>query len=142
MTTLPLNAAEQAGAPTVTRRTRNLDAGVGDDVTALTSDVLRHRVALGDCSCLGTDEWFPPEPDARHTRSRGAYEERARALCADCPVKAECLELALRAEGRPYGTPHGIFGGMAPWERQNLLRSRRRRAYSARVRTERAEVPA
>jgi WhiB family redox-sensing transcriptional regulator len=126
----------------MTSRTRNLDTGVGDDVTALTSDVLRHRVALGDCSGQGTDEWFPYEPDARHTRARGAYEERARELCAGCPVHAECLELALRAEARPYVTPHGIFGGLAPWERQNLLRSRRRRAYSARVRAERAEVPA
>ncbi|WP_433188726.1 WhiB family transcriptional regulator [Actinoallomurus sp. CA-150999] len=128
----------------MTRQTypRSVDRGIGDDVTALPASVLRHRVALGDCSGLATNEWFPPEPDVKYPEARTKYEAVARQLCGGCPVIAECLELALRAESRPFVIPHGVFGGRAPWERQALIRARRRRAHAARLRDQAEEVSA
>lgn len=104
---------------------------VGDDVTALPAPVLRDRVTHGGCAGQDTEAWFPPEPDAKWPQGRANYEATARTLCSGCPVTAECLELALRDEARPRVTPHGIFGGRAPWERQAMIRNRRRRAHAA-----------
>lgn len=76
----------------------------------------------------------PPEParsgseptDAIAAR-RADYENVARALCADCPLRAECLELALREEhDLPRTWVHGIRGGTAPWQRARLIVRRRR----------------
>jgi hypothetical protein len=127
---------------TRTARALAADVAVGDAVTALSSDALRHRVELGDCSGAQNDDWFPPEPEAKSPAARVRYEATARQLCGGCPVRAECLELALRDEARPYVMPHGIFGGLAPWERKKLNRGRRRRAHAVRVRGEIAEVSA
>ncbi|NIH87879.1 WhiB family transcriptional regulator [Amycolatopsis granulosa] len=46
---------------------------------------------------------------------------RAKAVCASCPVRAECLAYALDA-----GLDNGIFGGTTEQERRSLIRSRRR----------------
>lgn len=46
---------------------------------------------------------------------------RAKAVCASCPVRTECLAYALDA-----GLDNGIFGGMTEQERRSLIRSRRR----------------
>jgi hypothetical protein len=40
----------------------------------------------------------------------------------------ECRELALRIEARPGVRSHGIWGGLAPWERRDLIRARRKLA--------------
>ncbi|HLU54070.1 MAG TPA: WhiB family transcriptional regulator [Pseudonocardia sp.] len=45
--------------------------------------------------------------------------ERAKAVCAGCPVRSECLDYALAA-----GLDHGIFGGMTETERRVLRRAR------------------
>ncbi|MFF4542376.1 WhiB family transcriptional regulator [Streptomyces aureus] len=49
----------------------------------------------------------------------GAAQHRAKALCAGCPVKLECLSFALdnRIE-------HGIWGGATERDRRALLRRR------------------
>jgi len=46
-------------------------------------------------------------------------EGAARALCAGCRVRVECLEYALVVQ-----EPHGIWGGMNELERRRLLRQR------------------
>ncbi|MCF6425823.1 WhiB family transcriptional regulator [Amycolatopsis tucumanensis] len=46
---------------------------------------------------------------------------RAKAVCASCPVRAECLAYALDS-----GLDNGIFGGTTEQERRSLIRSRRR----------------
>ncbi|GAA4553220.1 WhiB family transcriptional regulator [Amycolatopsis samaneae] len=49
-------------------------------------------------------------PGARQTR-------HAQAVCARCPVRAECLSHALR-----NGLDHGVFGGTTAAERRALTR--------------------
>ncbi len=52
--------------------------------------------------------------------SDGVGVDRARKVCAACPVKEECLEYALR-----YRIEHGVWGGASERERRRILRSRR-----------------
>ncbi len=52
--------------------------------------------------------WHADDPKLEHA---------ARAICANCPVRTPCLELALTE-----GEPHGIWGGLDPQERMQLAR--------------------
>lgn len=45
--------------------------------------------------------------------------ERAKAVCAGCPVRARCLDNAL-----DNGLDHGVFGGTTERERRTLIRAR------------------
>ena len=46
--------------------------------------------------------------------------DQAKAVCARCPVRAQCLDYAL-----DNGLDHGIFGGTTEAERRKLRRERR-----------------
>ncbi len=75
-------------------------------------------------ACRGEDTklFFPPnrfEPK----EERLHREHRAKAICAICPVRVECLEYAVRTR-----EPHGVWGGLNELERRLLLRERERRA--------------
>jgi len=72
----------------------------------------------GRCRELAPSEFFP---------SDGVGVERARKICADCPVKDECLEYALK-----YRIDHGVWGGASERERRRILRARRFEAASRR----------
>jgi WhiB family redox-sensing transcriptional regulator len=66
----------------------------------------RHRAA-----CRGAElEVFFPD--------RGQSADRARQICASCPVREPCLDYALR-----HGIVHGIWGGLTGRDRR-ALRSR------------------
>jgi WhiB family redox-sensing transcriptional regulator len=52
--------------------------------------------------------------------SDGVGVERARRVCADCGVRAECLEYALE-----FRIDHGVWGGCSERERRRILRQRR-----------------
>ena len=52
--------------------------------------------------------------------SDGVGVDRARRICAECPVKTECLEYALT-----YRIEHGVWGGASERERRRILRDRR-----------------
>ena len=52
-----------------------------------------YRQARCATSCLEPDEWFPLTADVGRAREQAA---RAIAICAGCPVRADCLELSLR----------------------------------------------
>ncbi|SFA94662.1 transcription factor WhiB [Amycolatopsis marina] len=52
--------------------------------------------------------------------------EQARAVCARCPVRAECLGYAL-----DNGLDHGVFGGTTERERRELFRRQRSRPQAA-----------
>jgi WhiB family redox-sensing transcriptional regulator len=65
----------------------------------------------GLCRERAPEEFFP---------SDGVGVERARKICAECPVKDECLEYALT-----YRIDHGVWGGASERERRRILRARR-----------------
>ncbi|MEU1015338.1 WhiB family transcriptional regulator [Streptomyces sp. NPDC005898] len=57
--------------------------------------------------------------DADHLFVEGAAQQKAKALCAGCLVRTECLAYALDRR-----IEHGIWGGMTERERRALLRRR------------------
>lgn len=65
----------------------------------------------GRCRTLSPSEFFP---------SDGVGVERARRICAECPVVAECLEYALT-----FRIDHGVWGGCSEREPRRILRQRR-----------------
>lgn len=48
---------------------------------------------------------------------------RARRICNRCPVRAACLDEAMRFESGNAENRHGMFGGLSPDERARLARS-------------------
>lgn len=63
------------------------------------------------CSHLDPGEFFP---------SDGVGVEVAKRICAECPVRVECLEYALE-----FRIEHGVWGGTSERERRRILRARR-----------------
>lgn len=68
----------------------------------------------------GLCRFYPP---AAFFPSDGNGVTAARAICAECPVKAPCLEYAL--ENR---IEHGVWGGCSERERRRQLKRRRQEA--------------
>lgn len=64
------------------------------------------------CKGMDPDLFHPVEADRTGP---------ARAVCACCPVKPECLEFALATRQE-----YGVWGGLDPDERRKLRRRRRR----------------
>ena len=68
-------------------------------------------------ACRGPESavFFPPTwPERRDERE--LREARAKTICAECAVRAECLDFALRIR-----EPHGIWGGLTEAERRTAL---------------------
>lgn len=55
--------------------------------------------------------------------ARNAYQAVAEAWCAKCPVRQQCLELAMDAEGSS-GARYDLFGGLSPSQRAALYLQR------------------
>jgi len=73
-----------------------------------------------EASCRGVDtDVFFPVSDAQ--------ADKAKAICASCPVREQCLEYAL--EVRP---PEGVWGGLTPIERHRMIRRRQKAARKSR----------
>jgi WhiB family redox-sensing transcriptional regulator len=68
-------------------------------------------MAEGKCADTPPSTFFP---------SDGVGVDAARRICADCPVKAPCLEYALVNR-----IDHGVWGGTSERERRRILRRRR-----------------
>jgi len=62
--------------------------------------------------------FFPPAHFERKDEKRDR-EARAKAICAGCPVRQDCLDYALRIR-----EPHGIWGGLNELERKAVLARR------------------
>jgi WhiB family transcriptional regulator, redox-sensing transcriptional regulator len=60
-------------------------------------------------------------PDGESPSERELREERAKAICAGCVVRVQCLQFALAANIR-----HGVWGGLTENERRRLRRRQRR----------------
>lgn len=68
------------------------------------------------CREASPDVFFHPEGE--RGPSRVGRDERAKALCAQCPVLQECREHALRVR-----EPYGVWGGLTEQEREEIFRS-------------------
>ena len=71
-------------------------------------------------ACRGPESavFFPPSSSERRDE-RELREAKAKAICAECCVQADCLEYALTIR-----EPHGIWGGLNEHERRELLAER------------------
>ncbi|MEI6495405.1 MAG: WhiB family transcriptional regulator [Actinomycetota bacterium] len=81
--------------------------------TPLTTDTdsVTAWMAGGNCRNYPPAVFFP---------SDGVGVDRARKICADCPVSATCLEYALDER-----IEHGVWGGCSERERRRILKRRR-----------------
>lgn len=73
---------------------------------------------MARAACVGYDPetWFAMAGPGRRSQARRASaSEPAKAVCAECPVRTECLEYALEA-----GQQHGVWGGLDEHERREL----------------------
>lgn len=68
-------------------------------------------MALGTCRNHAPEVFFP---------SDGVGVEIAKRICADCPVRSECLEYAL--ENR---IDHGVWGATSERQRRRILKARK-----------------
>ena len=72
---------------------------------------------------MWVEDWAPraackqAQPDQLFVR--GAAQNKAKQLCAGCPVKTECL-----AEALDNQIEWGVWGGMTERERRALIRSK------------------
>lgn len=65
-----------------------------------------------DALCAQTDpDLFFPDDDWQTARA-------AKRVCASCPVRADCLDYAVRNV-----VPHGVWGGLSERERRRLRRA-------------------
>ena len=67
-------------------------------------------MAQGNCADKPPSLFFP---------SDGVGVEVAKRVCADCPMKATCLEYALSNR-----IDHGVWGGTSERERRRILKAR------------------
>ena len=67
--------------------------------------------------CRGEASEIFYHPDGERGRARTQRENRAKAICFECPVLTQCREHALRV-----AEPYGIWGGMSESERSTALR--------------------
>jgi WhiB family transcriptional regulator, redox-sensing transcriptional regulator len=85
------------------------------------------------CRTVGAAFFFPsdePEDAPLYSTSR------ARAICAHCPVRAQCLDDAMAREGTAGRHDRsGVWGGLSPSQRTALAKARTR-ATPAPTRTE------
>lgn len=74
---------------------------------------------LEQARCVGQLELFYPAPGTRGAR-------KAKAICAQCPVRAQCLEWAMES-----GERFGVWGGLSERERVVLRHGGRVRALAS-----------
>ena len=72
--------------------------------------------SLGDCRGSELALFYPDDDDM-------GTELAAKAVCAECPVRGQCLEQALDDREKL-----GVWGGLSARERRSILRRRRREA--------------
>lgn len=67
-------------------------------------------------ACRGEmgEDFYPPVHGERR-RERRLREARAKSVCATCPVRGECLDMALSNDEQ-----YGVWGGLNSSERRAL----------------------
>ena len=81
------------------------------------------------------ETWFPIYTGTDRATQVDAYRP-AYEICRDCPVRAACLDEALRDEGTSNSNKrYGMRGGLTPAQRETAIRKKREaRKKSASVR--------
>lgn len=69
--------------------------------------------ARGLCLTADNGDFFHPQNERGLARIR--RDRRAKAICADCAVRIECADYAIRAH-----EPYGIWGGLTEEEREQI----------------------
>ena len=99
------NPLERPGRPKERiQHVDSLDTAIAAPSTVTDEVPSWHSDALG--AQTDPEEFFPPP---------GGATSRAKRVCAECPVRAACLDHALT-----YNEQQGIWGGKTPRERQEL----------------------
>lgn len=94
----------------------------------------RHWRDEASCKELDTEIFFP----IGLTGDAVTQTELAKSICAECPVRADCLEFAIRTL-----QDHGVWGGHTEDERRVIRRQRRAAARRAAAAAKRFEaIPA
>jgi WhiB family transcriptional regulator, redox-sensing transcriptional regulator len=86
-------------------------AGALGSVAPVDPDSPTAWMSRGNCRNYPPNVFFP---------SDGVGVDRARKICADCPVAEPCLEYALAER-----IEHGVWGGCSERERRRILKRRR-----------------
>jgi WhiB family transcriptional regulator, redox-sensing transcriptional regulator len=74
----------------------------------------------GLCRAEDSSVFFAPA-HFEHKPEREAREAKAKAICARCPVRLECLDWALETR-----EPFGVWGGYSESERKQILLGKRK----------------
>lgn len=69
----------------------------------------------GACRGMDSGDFF--HPDGERGAARARREERAKQVCARCPVVEECRRHALAVH-----EPYGVWGGLSEAERDHIVR--------------------
>jgi WhiB family redox-sensing transcriptional regulator len=70
--------------------------------------------------CRGADATLFFSPLVTETKQeKDAREAKAKAICAECPVRSQCLDFALNTR-----EAYGIWGGLNETERRRLVARR------------------
>jgi WhiB family transcriptional regulator, redox-sensing transcriptional regulator len=73
-------------------------------------------------ACRGADTGLFFAPNELEDRgAKKVREAQAKAICAGCSVRSDCLEYAIRIREQ-----HGVWGGLNELERRLLIRERER----------------
>ncbi len=83
-----------------------------------------HRAPCRD----NPDAWFPKSISGRAAATYDIWAE-CRPVCEACPLRAECLELALNEERGSLR--YGMRGGKTPSQRRRIAEQRARQARAA-----------
>ncbi|HZG95329.1 MAG TPA: WhiB family transcriptional regulator [Mycobacteriales bacterium] len=91
------------------------------DVSRLPAPVAAHWEwqLLGLCRGADASTFFLPEGERGPRKAR--RERAAKEICRQCPVIDHCREFAIATR-----EPYGVWGGMTPEEREELIRHRSR----------------
>lgn len=84
------------------------------------SESNRDETWFESAACRGANLQLFFDPEGESSKPRAARERAAKAVCAWCPVRRECLMFALNTPER-----YGIWGGLTARERTALKRRRR-----------------
>lgn len=96
-------------------RRQRYEAAFTHDPDAFIDDLGLNREWLGKAACKNLAKLFYPPDHFERKNEKLERERRAKAVCATCSVREQCLAEAVRLR-----EPHGIWGGLNESERKQL----------------------